>query len=137
MPAKKAVSKAPTDSEVTATLGATASLWRDLRARIAKEFAPIDEEWVFSGAKHGWALRLKQKKRAVLYLKPCDQYFRASFALGEKAVAAAHEAQLPTSVLDLIDGAVRYPEGRAVRIDVREISDADIIERLARIKLES
>jgi hypothetical protein len=137
MPAKKAVSKPPTNAEVTATLGSTASLWRDLRTRIAKGFAPIDEDWVFSGAKHGWALRLKQKKRAVVYLKPCDQYFRASFALGEKAVAAAHEAGLPASVIAVIDSADRYPEGRAVRIDVREIADIDIVERIARVKLDS
>ena len=37
---------------------------------------PVTEDWSFSGAKYGWILRLKRKKRVVLYLIPLPQHLR-------------------------------------------------------------
>ena len=52
-------------------------------------------------------------------MTPCEGYFIASFALGEKAVRAAHETDLPVSALEVIDIAKKYAEGRGVRLEVR------------------
>lgn len=49
-------------------------------------------DWGFSGKKWGWGLRLKQKKRAVVYLTPTNGHFWAGFALGQKAVDAAFDS---------------------------------------------
>jgi len=43
-------------------------------------------------------------------MTPCEGYFIASFALAEKAVKAAHETDLPVSVLEVIDIAKKYAE---------------------------
>lgn len=102
-----------------------------------RDFAPLTEEWVFSGQKHGWALRLKHKQRAVLYMKPLEKYFRVSLAFGPKAVQAARASELPARVLRLIDEAVQYPEGKAIRIEVRSTEDVRVATQLAAIKLES
>ena len=45
-------------------------------------------------------------------MTPCNGFFLASFALGEKAVKAAHESDLPAHVLDGIDSAKEYAESR-------------------------
>jgi len=82
-------------------------------------------------------LRLKHKKRAVLYMTPCEGYFLASFALGEKAVQAAHDSNLPASVVQLIDGAKKYAEGRGVRLKVTSTRDVRYIEKLAIIKMST
>jgi hypothetical protein len=37
----------------------------------------------------------------------------------------------------MIDEAKRYPEGTAVRIEVHDVADADLVKTLAKIKFES
>ena len=127
--------KKPTDDELAGALGPATSLWHELRRLIAQQFAPLTEEWVFGGKNYGWSLRLKQNKRAILYMKPLAGYFLASFAFGEKAVRAAHEADLPASLLKIIDDAPKYAEGRAVRVEVKGAKDIRAAVKLATIKM--
>ena len=97
--------------------------------------APLSIELGFTSRKTGWGLRLKQEKRTILYMTPCKGYFMASFALGEKAVKAAHESDLPVSVLRVIESAKKYAEGRGVRFEVRSAEDVRNVEKLAIIKM--
>jgi hypothetical protein len=128
-------SKKPTASSLKRTLSRTSTHWDDLIAHIASEYPPLDETWSFSGANWGWSLRLKQKKRTVLYMTPCSGYFLVGFVLGEKAVKAAHGSRLPDSVLTIIDGAKKYAEGRAVRIEIRNKKDLENARKLSAIKM--
>jgi len=125
----------PKEDELTATLGKTYILWNELKKRITSRFTPLSIEWRFSSKATGWGLRLKQEKRAVLYMTPCQGYFLASFALGEKAVKAARESGLPAPVLAVIESAKKYAEGRGVRLEVRSAGDVQNIEKLAHIKM--
>lgn len=122
----------PLEDELAATLGNTFPLWKELQERIAARFPPLSIDWGFST---GWGLRLKQKKRTVLYMTPCAGYFLASFALGEKAVQAAHRSELPVAVLGVIDSARKYAEGRGVRLEVRCAGDIRDVETLAGVKM--
>ena len=108
----------PDDGAVHRVLGASAPAWDECRAAIARAHPPVDAEWVWGGAPHGWALRLRRKKRAIVYLAPHAGSFHASFAVGEKAAAAARDAGLAEHLLQAIADAPRYVEGRAVRIEV-------------------
>ncbi len=128
-------SKHPVDKELAKTLGSTFLLWNKLKTRIVAKFAPVSEEWGYSSQSMGWGLRLKRDKRAILYMTPCQGYFLTSFALGEKAVQAAHASGLPTSILTAIDGATKYTEGRGVRLVVKTAKDMRNIEKLAAIKM--
>jgi len=128
-------SKPPLDDDLTATLGCTFVFWNELKRPIASRFAPPSIEWGFASKKTGWGLRLKREKRTILYMTPCKGYFMASFALGEKAVEVAHESDLPVSVLEVIDNAKKYAEGRGVRLEVRSAEDVRNVEKLAVIKM--
>ncbi len=128
-------SKPPQDDDLATTLGKTFVLWNELKESISAKFAPVNIEWGFSGKAYGWGLRLKRDKRAILYMTPCHGYFLASFALGEKAVRAAHESKLPPAILKIIDDAPKYAEGRGVRFEVRNAKDIRHIEILAEIKM--
>jgi hypothetical protein len=128
-------SRPPKDAELAATLGKTLAHWNKLRKLIAARYAPLSEDWGFSSKSTGWGLRLKQGKRTVLYMTPCEGHFLASFALGEKAVQAAHESVLPASVLEVIDSARKHAEGRGVRLGVKTARDVRNAERLAVIKM--
>ena len=127
----------PSERMLEAVLGKGIGLWAELRAHLATEFAPLSEKWSFSGKSHGWILQLRQKQRTVLYMVPCPGYFVASFALGEKACSAAPGSGLPTGVLAIIQHAPKYPEGRGVRIEVRNKKDLANVEALALIKMEN
>ena len=128
-------SSPPSDEALRAALGATATLWRELIDRIARRFSPLEEVWGFSGKSTGWGLRLRHRDRIVMYMTPCKGYFLASFALGEKAVKAAHQSDLSQAVLDVIDRAPKYAEGRGVRIEIRTPEDLPAIETIAGLKM--
>jgi hypothetical protein len=128
-------SRVPQDGDLAATLGSTFVFWNELKRLIASRFTPLSLEWGFTSEKTGWGLRLKREKRTILYMTPCRGYFMASFALGEKAVKAAHESDLPLSVLGVIDSAKKYAEGRGVRLEVRSAEDVRNVEKLAVIKM--
>ncbi len=125
----------PQAKELQHVLGRSRAHWDKLVAHVAAEFAPMTSTWGFAGAKWGWSLRLKQKKRTVLYMTPCHKHFVVGFALGEKAVKAAHAVPLSDAILATIDGAAKYAEGRGVRIEVRTKKDLAGVEGLAAVKM--
>ena len=128
-------SKLPQDDDLAATLRSAFVFWNELKRLIVSRFAPLSTEWGITSKKTGWGLRLKQEKRTILYMTPCRGYFLASFALGEKAVKAVHKSDLPLSVLETIDNAKKYAEGRGVRLEVRSAEDVRNVEKLAVIKM--
>jgi hypothetical protein len=80
--------KRPTEAELSAELGASKALWDELVADLAAEHK-LTQEWNSYSKKAGWSLRLKLRDRNIVYLSPLRGSFRASFALGDKAVKAA------------------------------------------------
>ena len=124
----------PDDRSLQAMLGRTGALWTQLTERLHAAHDPLTEDWGFAGAAYGWSLRLKKTKRALVYLTPCRGHFLASFALGEKACTAAREHGLPREILDRIDAAPRYAEGRGVRLPVRTRKDVEHVQQIAAIK---
>jgi len=127
----------PSPAETKAALGQTAPLWDELVTWLATEKGVTEQEWKSVSAKYGWALRLKLKKRTIAYLSPCAGCFRVSFVLGDRAVAAAHQCDLPKSVMKAIDDAPRYAEGTGVRLLVKAQKNLSGIRKLAAIKLEN
>jgi len=126
----------PTDDDLAAELGRSAkALWDRLLAGLAEQHNIVTREWNSYSPKAGWSLRLKRDKRTILYLSPCHGCFRASFALGGKALEAARESGLPERVIQIIDRAKRYAEGTGVRIDVNGPADIAVVQKLAAIKL--
>lgn len=128
-------SKPPTNEELAVTLGTAKPLWERLLSELVAELKLTDQEWNTSSPKLGWSLRVKSSERIVVYLAPLDGSFRASFALGEKAVKAALGMGLPASVVEVIKNARKYAEGTAVRIEVRTPADIEVVKKLVRAKL--
>ena len=126
----------PTEAEVAAALSSTAALWKQLVNWMAEQGVG-ESEWNSYSPKAGWALKLKQKKRTIVYLAPCAGCFRVAFALGDKAVAAARKVDQAKSTLKLLDEAPRYAEGTGVRLMVKDAKDLTVIKKLALIKLEN
>lgn len=119
----------PSAKELASALGASHDLWQKLVSDLH-----LEPEWNCYSTKYGWSLKLKQKKRTILYLGPCEGSFRAAFVLGGKAIAAAKSGDLPARVLKLIAEAKKYPEGTAVYFENVKARDLTAIEKLAAIK---
>jgi hypothetical protein len=118
---------APSDAELAAELGAAHSLWARLRSEV-----PLPGEWRSYSKKSGWSMRLKKGERNIVYLVPGRGGFDVSFALGDRAVAAARERGLAK----MVEGAKRYAEGTAVRFAVKGPKDVAAAKKLVEIKLE-
>ena len=58
-----------------------------------------------------------------------------AFVLGDRAVQAARQGDLPKPVLKAIDEAPRYAEGTGARLIVKGAKDLPAIRKLALIKL--
>ena len=123
--------KPPTDEELSTELGAARALWDELLTELA---LPI-QEWNSYSPKAGWSLKLKLKKRTIVYLAPCHGSFRVAFVLGDKAMEAARQLKLPKAVLKIIDEAPRYAEGTGVRLEIRARKDLAAVKKLAAVKL--
>lgn len=128
-------SRPPGPLEIKDVLGKVAGLWDQLIAHVAQNHAPITEQWNFSGPKYGWSLRLRQKERVVIYMTPQAGGFLAGVVLGEKAANAARESGMPDAVLDLIDSAPRYAEGRGIRLPVASRGDLRTVQQLVALKM--
>ena len=124
----------PTEQEVSAPLGPTAVVWKQLLDWLAEQ-GVADQEWKSVSAKYGWGLRMKLKKRTIVYLGPCAGCFRVAFVLGDRAMAAARQADLSRTALKLLDEAPRYAEGTGVRLIVKAEKDLGAIKKLALIKM--
>jgi len=127
----------PTEADLARVLKGSFVFWNELKERIASRFTPLTFEWGFTSKSTGWGLRLKHQERIILYMTPAEGHFLASLALGEKAVQAAHQANLPSSILRIIDSARKYAEGRGVRLRVTSARDIRAIEKLAVIKMST
>ncbi len=125
----------PTDDDLVAALGRSKKAWDDLVGHISRTYAPVEEEWKIAVKKWGWSMRLKQKKRNILYLRPCRRYFQCTVVLGDRAVAAALEIDLPEDVSREITEATRYVEGTPIRFEIRKKDDIKAIRKLVAIKM--
>jgi hypothetical protein len=128
-------SRPPAEKQLADALGPAKSTWDRLLAGLADEHNLTVQEWNSYSPKAGWALRLKLKDRNILYLTPCQKCFFVSFALGDKAVTAARQSNLPPGVIKIINEAKRYAEGTAVRLEIGKPKDIEIVKQLAAIKL--
>jgi hypothetical protein len=112
-----------TPDQLTQSLGRAKKLWDTLVADLARDHGTEPDSWLKS------TLPLRLRKRRIVYLSPREGFFLASFALGDRAIAALKAAKLP------VEPGKRYAEGTAVRLEVRTTADVALVKKLAAIKL--
>ncbi|MEN6561525.1 MAG: DUF3788 family protein [Acidobacteriota bacterium] len=122
----------PDDRALADGLGGAKALWDGFVRQVNDSCAPVTGDWVFYKS---WSLRLKRKKRTIVYLLPRDGHFLCAFVFGGKATEAARAAKLPKAVLEEIEAAPVYAEGRGFRLEVRTARDVETMKTLAAIKM--
>jgi Protein of unknown function (DUF3788) len=127
----------PSASELAAALGKSSLLWERLIRELKSERLIDGQQWHSYSKNAGWSLKLLRGERVILYMSPLDGCFRASFALGERAVQAARTSGLSSATLKLLSEAKKYAEGTAVRIEVHTADDVETVKKMAEAKVEN
>jgi hypothetical protein len=127
--------KSPEEEDLMDALGKNYKLWIELKSFVSKEYPGAKEEWKFGGKNFGWGFRLNDKKRVIIYMTPCENYFLTSFVFGQKATDEAMKSKISKDILGIIKSAKVYAEGRGFRIEIKDNKIIPDIKKLVKIKL--
>lgn len=127
--------KTPTAKDLTNALANTHDLWQAVCDLTLQQYPKAISEWNFSGEKYGWSFRIKDKKRAIVYLLPRDKFFKAAFVFGQKAFEEILQSNISEGIKTELQAAKVYAEGRGIRLEVRNKKIMEDISQLIRIKL--
>ncbi len=125
----------PTEVDLITTLEGTHKIWTSLRDFVLEKYPAAVEEWNYPGKKYGWSFRIKDKKRAIIYLLPLKGYFKAAFVFGQKATDKIMASGVSEEVKAELQNARVYAEGRGIRVDVNDEGKIADIKKLIEIKL--
>jgi hypothetical protein len=125
----------PTESALKEILGEKYKLWQAIRVYTVEKYTAAIQEWNFPGKKYGWSFRIKDKKRAIVYLLPRDGYFTVAFVFGQKAMGHVLQSSVSQEIKMELENAIPYAEGRGIRIEVKNASVLSDIKQLIDIKI--
>ncbi len=125
----------PNNEDLVAHLGATYTLWNQIIEFVYQQYPNGKEDWNFPGKNYGWSFRIKDKKRAIIYFLPRENYFKVAFVFGQKALDQILETNIADSIKNDLLSAKKYAEGRGIRIDVKNENVIPDIQNLIEIKL--
>lgn len=123
----------PTDTHLKNALADTYGYWQEILT-LADKLLPVNtKEWFVSGAKYGWAFRIKDNKRALVYLLPRERYFKVSFVFGQKATDEIFQSNLSETIKSELKSSKVYKEGRGLTIEIKDKRLITDIQKLIEI----
>jgi len=125
----------PTQQDLQENLASTYALWQRICDVVMSQYPAGLAQWNYPGKKYGWSFRIKDKKRAIIYLLPRDGYFKVAFVFGQKATDAILESDVSDAIKTELAQARKYAEGRGINFDVRSEVVLGDVERLVAFKL--
>ena len=125
----------PTQKDLQEQLASLYPLWEQIAESVRKKYPNPKEEWNYPGKNYGWSFRLKDKKRAIIYLLPRQGYFKVAFVFGQKATDQIMTCDIDASIKEDLAGAKKYAEGRGLSIEVHNAKPINDIEKLIDIKI--
>ncbi|BAX81658.1 DUF3788 domain-containing protein [Labilibaculum antarcticum] len=124
----------PNLDDLKNNLDSTFDLWQQIVKIVKEQYPNPKEEWNYPGKKYGWSFRLKDKKRAIIYLLPRQGYFKVGFVFGQKASDQIMASDINSAIKEDLAAAKKYAEGRGIHILATKESLSDI-KTLIEIKL--
>ena len=117
----------------------------ELRKLLGRRYATFDRvTHLSSGARGEWhcykkgtapILKVIDGKRTLYYVRPDRGSVHVSFLLGRRACETALAGHLPPDLRAAIQTGKQFPEGRAVRLEVRRLGDVAAVEALLAVKV--
>lgn len=125
----------PSEGDLKESISDTFELWNLIKDYVHFKYPNSIDEWNFPGAKYGWSYRMKDKKRAIIYFLPRENYFKVAFVYGHKAFEMVMNSNVNNKIKEELNAAKQYAEGRGIRIDVVNSNIVNDIKTLIDIKL--
>lgn len=130
----------PSEYDMSGVLGKTSAMWSDVKPYIEK-YGSTKEEWKIYSQKAGWCKKVLlvsgKEERNIVFLYPNIDCFTCVLVFGEKAALLAKQSQLPDHIIDSIDSAKPYKEGRSFQVEVRTPFDYEVLKKLIDIKVQA
>ncbi|WP_291132201.1 DUF3788 family protein [Flavobacterium sp. UBA7682] len=128
-------SETPNEVQLQEALGKTYVYWQTFAEHTKKLYPKAICEWNFSNEKFGWSLRIKDKKRVIIYLLPRDNFFKVAFVFGQKATDEIMTSNISESIKKELLATKVHAEGRGIRIDIKDETLQNDILNLIEIKI--
>lgn len=125
----------PEQKDLITALGKTYNLWQDIINLVYLKYPNAASDWNFPGQKYGWSFKIKDKKRAIIYLLPRDKQFMVAFNFGQEAFKKIMASNISEEIKHSLESAKVYAEGRGIRIEVKNQKPLKDISQLIDIKL--
>ena len=125
----------PNEEDLKFNIGKTFELWNNIIEYVHLKYPNSVDEWNYPGVKYGWSFRLKDKKRAIVYLLPRKNYFKVAFVFGHKAFEMVMQSNIDNKIKEELNAAKPYAEGRGIRIDIIDNNIINDIKTLIDVKL--
>jgi hypothetical protein len=129
------LAKTPETADLVIPLGNTFTIWKEIRDFVFEKYPASIEEWHISVQKYGWGFRIKDKKRAIIYLSPRFGFFRVAMVFGQKATDQILSTDISDGIKEELMNSKIYMEGRVIRIEVLDNSNLTDIKKLIEIKI--
>ncbi|MBI5679647.1 MAG: DUF3788 family protein [Methanobacterium sp.] len=115
----------PTEDSLKTVLGNAFAYYETLMD-IADSFS---KDWNFFKSS-GWMLKVHDRKKALFYIVPLKNEFKISMAIRENERKAFLKDDKLKMIHNMIKSAKQYREGYALRFNVNDDEDFEIIEPL-------
>jgi hypothetical protein len=127
--------KTPQTADLEIPLGKNFQIWQEIRDFVFMKYPEAIEEWHVSVKKYGWGFRIKDKKRAIIYLSPRIGFFRVAMVFGQKATDWILNSDISDAIKQELMNSRVYAEGRVIRLEVNDGSALGDIKKLIEAKL--
>ncbi len=127
----------PDTKALQGALGNTFSLWNEISDYVFGLYPAGIAKWYYSGDKYCWNFRINDKKRAIIYLLPRENFFKIAFVFGNKATDFIMNSEICESIKQELQNAKPYAEGRGIRINIEGPDLLGDIKQLIRIKVSN
>jgi len=125
----------PDEDMLRNAIGDTYHYWELLREYVHSKYPAAKDDWNFPGANYGWNFRIRDKKRAIIYLLPRENYFKVAFVFGQKATECILNSTVSEEIKTELASARVYAEGRGIRLDINNEESIRDIKFLIDTKL--
>lgn len=100
------------------------------------KYGGLSQIWKFYNQKSGWILKLLTKDKNVLFVIPCEGYFKVAFTFGEKATNLILNSDFSDFIKKELSNTKKFAEGRTIQIEINKDFDCDEVLKLIDIKLK-
>ena len=129
------LSKSPKTADLEISLCNTYPIWIEIRDFVFEKYTAAVEEWHISVKKYGWIFRIKDKKRAIIYLLPRDGFFHVTMVFGQKATDQILASDISAEIKEELKNSKVYMEGREIRLEIQDDALLNDIKKLVEIKI--